>query len=257
MEVKCIKCRYRYDTPVTAGMTEVACVCPRCGMPFTYAIPEDAPMESRLNDDAAIAPMTDGDSSDKHRQTEAPNGRQVPEESKDVPLGNNAGNPFGRQPMSGGRRPAMKETKASHGCMRSCLIAFLLAFIVLVFAVRNCFGEYSYNKAMLENETDSYLDGGNEGIVVSDVDEFVEIHPEPIPDWLEGSWRMETNYGVITLVIHGNKLVEESGGQMSRGTFYYRKGKLYCDFGDGELTTYKVDLKKRQIGIDDMLMEKQ
>lgn len=38
MEVKCPKCRYRYDTPVASGENEVACVCPRCGVPFTLSM---------------------------------------------------------------------------------------------------------------------------------------------------------------------------------------------------------------------------
>ena len=102
------------------------------------------------------------------------------------------------------------------------------------------------------------LDEFGDEAVVRDVDEFVEIHPEPIPDWLEGAWRVETNYGVITITIHGNKIAEESGGEISRGTFYYKQGKLYCDFGDGELAIRRLNMKRKCIDAGDgMLMEKQ
>lgn len=36
MEVKCPKCRLRFDVAVPHGFTEVQCNCPRCGTPFTY-----------------------------------------------------------------------------------------------------------------------------------------------------------------------------------------------------------------------------
>ena len=41
MEVKCPKCRFKYDTAVAPGITELACVCPRCGTPFSYVVTEE------------------------------------------------------------------------------------------------------------------------------------------------------------------------------------------------------------------------
>ena len=38
MQVKCPKCRLRYETNIPFGMTEVSCVCPRCGTPFTHLV---------------------------------------------------------------------------------------------------------------------------------------------------------------------------------------------------------------------------
>ncbi|MBR5698844.1 MAG: hypothetical protein IKX44_09545 [Prevotella sp.] len=257
MEVKCPKCRFRYATEVAPGITEVACVCPRCGTPFTHTITDDdlapqAPaaqeigdIENRLERAAAVHPQ------EEEQYAERP--------AAGVPMGENAVKGDASSQWIKHTIPAGKpQGRSRRGCLRNCLIVFLLAFIALVFAVRNCFGDRSYKQAMLEEGVKESLNEFGDEAVVRDVDEFVEIHPEPIPDWLEGAWRVETDYGVITITIHGNKIAEESGGEISRGTFYYRQGTLYCDFGDGELAKRHLDMKRKRIDAGEgMLMEKQ
>ena len=34
IEVKCPKCRFRFDTEVHRGATEITTACPRCGFPL-------------------------------------------------------------------------------------------------------------------------------------------------------------------------------------------------------------------------------
>lgn len=272
MQVKCPKCRFRYDTPVAAGITEIACVCPRCGTPFAHTITDDdlsqpSPDSLAAGDGAAQTGRADGmhavhtaDGTPQHPNVST---SPHPNVSTSQPLNVSTSEhpnvsssdqwikhtiPAGKPQQGRGRR----------GCLRNCLIVFLLMFVALVFAVRNCFGDRSYKQAMLEQGVNQSLDEFGDEAVVRDVDEFVEIHPEPIPDWLEGAWRVETNYGVITITIHGNKIAEESGGEISRGTFYYKQGKLYCDFGDGELAIRRLNMKRKCIDAGDgMLMEKQ
>ena len=286
MQVKCPKCRFRYDTPVAAGITEIACVCPRCGTPFAHTITDDdlsQPSSDSLaaGDGAAQTGRADGMHA-VHTADGTPQHLNV----STSPHLNVAARPAGALSERSGERtsqhpnvetsqhpnvsssdqwikhtiPAGKpqQGRGRRGCLRNCLIVFLLMFVVLVFTVRNCFGDRSYKQAMLEQGVNQSLDEFGDEAVVRDVDEFVEIHPEPIPDWLEGAWRVETNYGVITITIHGNKIAEESGGEISRGTFYYKQGKLYCDFGDGELAIRRLNMKRKCIDAGDgMLMEKQ
>lgn len=38
MEVKCPRCRYRFDMHKSPGVTMLQCFCPRCGQPFSYDI---------------------------------------------------------------------------------------------------------------------------------------------------------------------------------------------------------------------------
>lgn len=40
MQVKCPKCRLRFESLAAAGVTELQCNCPRCGTPFTYLAEE-------------------------------------------------------------------------------------------------------------------------------------------------------------------------------------------------------------------------
>lgn len=48
MIVKCPKCRFKYEMPVAPDTKELACVCSRCGFPFSYVVPEDAQSEAQI-----------------------------------------------------------------------------------------------------------------------------------------------------------------------------------------------------------------
>ena len=41
LEVKCKRCRFRYEVEIGLGQKELDCVCPRCGTPFKYVVPDD------------------------------------------------------------------------------------------------------------------------------------------------------------------------------------------------------------------------
>ena len=45
IEVKCPKCRFRFDTEVHRGATEVTTACPRCGFPFSHILDEEVIQE--------------------------------------------------------------------------------------------------------------------------------------------------------------------------------------------------------------------
>jgi len=258
MEVKCPKCRFRYDTPVAAGLNELACVCPRCGIPFTIAITEEMKNQPQTETQAEEQPQVQAGGAEGvvegvSVQTVSSGQRvQTPAEAGTAKEG------WIENTISGASHPSQSGRNHSRGCLRNCLIVFLIAFVGAVVAVRNCFGERSYKQTMLEQGVNESLNELGDGAVVSDSKELVKIDPEPIPDWLEGAWRVETDYGVITITIHGNHIAEESGGETSQGTFYYKKGKLYCDFGDGEPAIRELNMKRKCIDAGDgMLMEKQ
>ena len=128
MQVKCPKCRFRYDTPVAAGITEIACVCPRCGTPFAHTITDDdlsQPSSDSLasGDGAAQTGRADG----MHAVHTADGTPQHPNVSTSDPLNvatsqhpNSASSdqwikhtiPAGKPQQGRGRR----------GCLRNCLI---------------------------------------------------------------------------------------------------------------------------------------
>ena len=76
--------------------------------------------------------------------------------------------------------------------------------------------------------------------------------------WLEGSWRVETDYGTVVVTIRGNEIAELlPDGQLNRGTFEYKNEKLYCDFGEENLLMMKINKEKQHILYGNQPMEKQ
>lgn len=78
------------------------------------------------------------------------------------------------------------------------------------------------------------------------------------PDWLHGAWRTETSYGVVNVTIRGNEIREQlPDGEINRGTFYYKKDKIHCDFGEESPIMMKLNLEKQIIYYGDQPMVKQ
>lgn len=239
MEVKCPKCRFRYDIPVSSGVNEVACVCPRCGMPFTFAVDDgveravnqseidltqpEMPDNARVN----VPPIPQA----TERRQESP-AMEDQKQSSQVP-------PF-VTPDSYKRNPYSPDYKRrNNGCLRNCLLTFIVSFVVLVFFVRNCYEDHSYGSDVIDRN-ELYDDSADS--------QMAEFGQETPPHWLEGSWRVEEDYGVVNVAIRGNQIREVlPDGEINRGTFIYKKGNLYCDFGEEKLVLLKLNMKKQII----------
>lgn len=257
MEIKCPKCRFRYDTPVSSGMTEVACVCPRCGTPFTYAVSDDSNTEQKVAEGAWQQPAT---------QDEDRTGNMVPKSRNTLPSDSSDAFSPRDDRNKGADKTIISQNQlrptiplGSHrqhspklgGCLRNCLLAFLGTIVILSFLiVRNCHSDHSYTSEMIE-ET-----GGADADELT-VDELASIGSVPCPSWLKGTWRVETEYGVVNITIYGNRIVELFNGEETRGTFRYNDGTLYCNFGDGTVTTLKANTKTCHLLYDNKAMEKQ
>ena len=48
MEIKCTKCRYKFDVTPNEGQMEMTVVCPRCGATQTLMVPPDIPVEKEI-----------------------------------------------------------------------------------------------------------------------------------------------------------------------------------------------------------------
>lgn len=133
-----------------------------------------------------------------------------------------------------------------------------MIFVIAVIAVRNCYGDRSYTQVMLENGASESLDEFGDGSVVNDYEDFIVEGAEIAPEWLQGTWRIDTETGAVVIVIRGKQIAEESGGEISRGTFYYKKKKLYCKFRESdEVEIRRVNTKRQCIVYDNRDMEKQ
>jgi hypothetical protein len=79
---------------------------------------------------------------------------------------------------------------------------------------------------------------------------FNGIKPQKSPAWIQGIWRATTDYGVITLKIKGNTIIESIEDLSSEGTFFYNDGVLYCTFPEKTKMRYYLDTDNLVIQLD-------
>lgn len=270
VNVKCPKCRYRYDTQVAPGIKEVACVCPRCGTPFTFVVPEDEPGPD------AIESVQD----QQWTASEPPVDRPEPPFAAPIPSSGgvqeditayNAQQRGQRPPVIPGRptpppppfKMSGQPAKPRSGCvgsrlLKGCFIVAVAVMLLLIVIVKGCSSDESFNGSTLDDNTEVV-----ESAQIPQVSAAERAKAEreeqagKAPSWIQGNWIYHTDYGVISVKIHGRHIAETAGGDTSYGTFTFENGHLNCDFGDGSIIVYKLDDERQQIDCGDgMLMQK-
>lgn len=277
MQVKCPKCRFRYDITAPSGMTEIACVCPRCGQPFTYLMEDaadeqaepstsdqDAAEEGAVSDVPAAQAGTPTDTSAvgaTRTTTKRPAGssENLSWQRMNTPRDNAVRK--NQSPMTG---IANEQNQKRGGFFRSCFFLFFVILLVLVLTVRSCWKSARTDRldssSLADDNTEYRLDSEHDvPSSHAEVDPFEEVHPGKAPSWIQGTWTYGTDYGVIKLTINDKKITESIGDETVSGTFYYENRRLVCDFGDpNNITIYRLDTERQQIDAGNgMLMEKQ
>ena len=277
MQVKCPKCRFRYDITAPSGMTEIACVCPRCGQPFTYLMEDaadeqaepltsdqDAAEEGAVSDVSAAQTDTPTDTSvvgATRTTTKRPasSSENLSWQRMNTPRDNAVRN--NHSPMTG---VANEQNQKRGGFFRSCFFLFFFILLVLVLTVRSCWKSARTDRldsSSLTDENTEYRLDQEHDVPSShaEVDPFEEVHPGKAPSWIQGTWTYGTDYGVIKLTINDKKITESIGDETVSGTFYYENRRLVCDFGDpNNITIYRLDTERQQIDAGNgMLMEKE
>lgn len=231
MNVKCPKCRYRFDVPSTPGMNELACVCPRCGTPFDYKI------ESETTVDERTTSATDDTPQAVHRPK--PSSSQTPPQWKPrQEAGIRKEQTGSGVPNQGWIHPDIIPPPPQGGFpwgkfLSDKLLWIIVLLVVFFFAVSRC-GSDDGTGANSSDVYSSEISAGNMGSTTSE-------EPQTPPKWLAGTWKATTRYGDITITIKGNRISETTDGETSRGTFVYTPGRLTCDFGDGQKFVYFVN----------------
>ncbi len=277
MQVKCPKCRFRYDITAPSGMSEIACVCPRCGQPFTYLMEDAADQQaepSTSNQDAVVEEST---SDVPAAQTDTPTDTSAVGATRTTtkrPAGRSENLSWQRMntsrdnavrknhpPMTGNGN---EQNQKRGGFFRSCFFLFFVILLVLVLTVRSCWKSARTDRldssSLADDNTEYRLDSEHDvPSSHAEVDPFEEIHPGKAPSWIQGTWTYGTDYGVIKLTINDKKITESIGDETVSGTFYYENRRLVCDFGDpNNITIYRLDTERQQIDAGNgMLMEKQ
>lgn len=280
MNVKCPKCRFKYDTQVAPGIQEVACVCPRCGTPFTYVVPDEEPGSAAGGGESAGRHLHTNPSEERESDFQQPHPEQTPprlsqrEGAQHPPIPPTSVSP----PWGGTGRLSSPNTqplspniyhpspnphhpsspKGGSRLLKGCFGAAALVILILIVIVRGCSRDESYSGADVENSTEV---ANSDAVPVVSASDRVQAEREEragkSPSWIQGNWVYHTDYGVISVKIHGSHIAETSGGETSYGTFTYENGHLNCDFGDGSIIVYKLDEEHQQIDCGEgMLMKR-
>lgn len=262
MNVKCPKCRFRFDVNASPGMSELQCNCPRCGMPFTYVVDDDADMPDNVGRKEEV--LSENTSASVYFQDEAPQTNRREEEPVHAKHSSNVMPPpvpppytssseprFFQDPRKilGTPPPPMPEPKPSrtYGCLKGCAMIFTGLLLVFVFIIYQCEPSKSYTADALEISEDAES-SSSLGAASGEVPAFDRrLGAEKPPSWIQGRWHVDTDYGGITLVIHKDRITEISGGQMCHGTFKYQNNHLYCVFGKKNVFVYRLIEDRRQI----------
>lgn len=254
MEIKCPKCRYRFEVRCAPGVRELTCVCPRCGTPFSHELPEE---ESAV----PAADVTDGKKADYKRCVtplqaacnEAKDGLQQEGHSSAATTEARPTQFQGsQQPRPVNLRPDADTVQKKGGPFgfgfKSILFALLLFFALVLFGPHACHSEESYTS----RDVSDYMPMGEiEELAVDSFDTSVTKEDAKLtPKWVFGTWKVTTEYGTIEVRIADQWLRETSDGGTSHATFYYTPGQLNCSFPDDGRqvkTYYRLDENKHLI----------
>lgn len=263
MQIKCPKCRFKFDTPVAPGITEILCVCPRCGTPFTYVISLDErenidakPAEAKEEECAAVS-LSEKDKTTSPHSSQNTNSSFTPfKENLDWQKGSKPKT----KPVTKDNVYKKRKRKRIKSYREFILLVFFLCFILI--AKKSCRSYSSKNnmtgapteKIQLTDSDDSKSSSAASS---SDVDPFEEIHPGKAPSWIQGTWVFHADYGDIKLTINGDSICELIDNDMVKGTFYYKNHQLVCDFGSPDnIMIYRLDVNRQQIDAGNGMMMK-
>lgn len=255
MEIKCPKCKYRFEEDIQSYETEHSCVCPRCGTPFMYsahaeaesggvqdegATHQDSRQETAApsHDEAQASPVSDKSASAE--QPEAYSARTSLElRSRDYRFGES---PYHRRSH---RRQRLR---------RQRLMLAAVAVVLFIIGISYIANKVSTDPNAAAFENASYSDYGKENEVDSLSELFndtEEGEAEPAPQWIQGRWVAHTDLYDIEIEISGNNITETEGGKSCAGTFMCKNQKLVCTYGENNIFIYRLDANARTIDCGD------
>ncbi len=272
MLVKCPKCRYCFDSPFTPGMTVLQCFCPRCGQPFSY----DLNLITGLQEGQSLLgmpTMQEGVSPDSSAQDNDDQSTCKRDEEKQQ---DNSESLKGVDVTADGAGKSYKTTHRSEiykrgdwmptdgvvprgtdkqGCIQQILVV-IFCCIAFFFVWSHCSKPQNHytvqdigsSKEPLQQGTAQHFSESEEEEDKTDtVFNDINSSNEEAPNWIEGTWHADTEYGGIDVSISGQSISETTDGETSKGTFRYHDDALYCDFGDNTLLEYKLDSDRHLI----------
>lgn len=275
MNVKCPKCRFRFDVPAAPGITEVHCNCPRCGIPFTYTADDEVAAtagQGEAPDSTHAEPMMANGVSRKPAAEHGAPHPAAPEGgyATSSAAANTADRGFAatpppipphatgtsespNRPFSDshlGRDynvPPMGKAPRGRGCLRYILVFAACIVVGVIFLVNQCASSTSYDAQAVGLAEPDAAQASAAEITVPTPSYNEQEPPGKAPSWIQGNWHVDTDYGGISLKIYGDNIAETSGGETSFGHYRYQNHRLYCNFGDGEVFVYRLVEETQQI----------
>lgn len=261
IEVKCKKCRYRFMVDVNPGETEISCVCPRCGLPFTHLV---GAADKIVGATPPPVPATGTSSQTPVRQR--PAGGIVPprEPSPRMAEGHAVATPPPPPPpiaptdadrrqsdygvSSSSIRPPRRGGSARRGCAWGCLF-LMLVVALLIFLVRR--GGWRDSQSQLPQvET---VDTAEEEKLSAEAHEAgkskerSEGKGDEPPTWLEDFWYGKAKYGEIKILFRKGNINFQAGAKRRRGTYTIHGDLIRCQFNTGKATDYRLDRKNHRV----------
>ena len=260
MEIKCPKCRYKFEETIAPGINEKACVCPRCGTPFIYKA--EATDSGAHTSDNVAAPQNsmqhNGTCDTQAQATEAHTYTQHDGDAARQPNGNDGGNSLrGNSDGQQGadtyadlqrqlktkdqlKKKAQKNAARWRNLRRTLFIVAAILFVV--FTLINHFMQKSYSSPEEKDDATTFVETN------VDNSKTVEEESKIIDDndrWIEGSWYDDTGLE-FTFSIRGNQISITDGQDIAvNGTYTIKGNKL--TFGE---YTFTLDKKKHCIWFD-------
>ncbi|MGI6242016.1 MAG: hypothetical protein ACOYJK_00530 [Prevotella sp.] len=269
MEIKCPKCRFRFEVPASPGMMELQCNCPRCGIPFTYIVEGESnnTTQNHASADGSYentSGATGQETNSSHSGTTASSHKSTTEGifPPPPPFYTREKNlsPFQttqntKKNRSNGKTNAVG--RKGHGCLKTTLILLAALILGVTLVIRQCESTKSYSTENINIGASSNDNAKADPIIVPAPSYDANANSEKAPSWIQGNWHVETDYGGISLKIYGNQIAETSGGETSYGSYRYQNHHLYCNFGDNNIFVYRLVEETHQIDAGNgIMMEK-
>ena len=257
MEIKCPKCRFKFEEDIAFGITEKACVCPRCGTPFIFKTTDEETEGNRQIGDGVIYDNANDDSvadgPDMSQGTSAMNKQTVTSHhtANALPLNGNTTNSYDDlQKQLSTKSRLQKKAAQKHidwkAVRRSIVIVAAIIF-VLTSVVTHCvqknyddIDEKDDDVTFVETNADNTTSMEDESKIISDENK-----------WIEGSWSTKSDKVEFTFSIRGNQISITDGlDQAVNGPFNIEGNTL--TFRNYK---FRLDPKNRCIWFDGIKFE--
>lgn len=266
IEVKCPKCRFRFETELHRGATEITTVCPRCGFPFSPVLDKDVIQEALTQPEDVQETVSNIVSVENQEHTnEDVKAVQKHDESNAIALQKQSVYTAKAPQLRPNRIELLPKNYATRPLNekdgKGKVIGVVAFVLVLMLGILYLFKGFIFGEnTSLFTEEPKYINDLQYDSLqvmsdkvyssVADTVGFEGITPQKAPSWIQGTWRATTDYGVIVLKIKENTIIESIEDLSSEGTFFYNDDVLYCTFPEKTKMRYYLDVDNLVIKLD-------